>query len=228
MPEADLQQILARAEGNPFFIEELVAATEVSSGALPGDLADLLLVRLEQIDDDGRLLVRAASVAGRRVSHDLLAYGTALDEAALETALRAAIEANILIAVGADGYAFRHALLAEAIYQDLLPGERVRLHAKYAEALAAHRAEGSAAELSRHARASHDLVTAARASVEAGDEAMAVGGPEEALRHYELALELLADPGVAAGVAADPDASDRLNRIELVLRASSRRRRLVT
>jgi DNA-binding CsgD family transcriptional regulator/tetratricopeptide (TPR) repeat protein len=221
MPEPPLQQILARAEGNPFFIEELVAATEVSGGALPGDLADLLLVRLEQIDDEGRLVVRAASVAGRRVSHTLLAYGTALDEAALEAALRAAIEANILIAVGADGYAFRHALLAEAIYQDLLPGERVRLHAKYAQALTAHRAEGSAAELSRHARASHDLVTATRASVEAGDEAMAVGGPEEALRHYELALELLTDPGVAVRVAADPDASDRLNRVDLVLRASS-------
>jgi DNA-binding CsgD family transcriptional regulator/tetratricopeptide (TPR) repeat protein len=221
LPESDLQHILARAEGNPFFIEELVAATEASSGTLPADLADLLLVRLEQIGDDGRLAVRAAAVAGRRVSHQLLGYGTDLDEVALEAALRAAVEANILVALGADSYAFRHALLAEAIYQDLLPGERVRLHAKYAQALAAHRAEGSAAELARHARASHDLVTATRASVEAGDEAMAVGGPEEAIRHYELALELLTDPTVAAGVEGDHDASDQLNRVELVLRASA-------
>ena len=188
---------------------------------MPTDLADLLLVRLEQIGDDGRLVVRAASVAGRRVSHSLLAYGTDLDEVALEAALRVAVEANILVALGADSYAFRHALLAEAIYQDLLPGERVRLHAKYAEALASHRAEGSAAELSRHARASHDLVTATRASVEAGDEAMSVGGPEEATRHYELALELLADPSVAAGVGEDRDAPDYLDRVELVLRASA-------
>lgn len=221
MPEREQRQILARAEGNPFFIEELVAATEVSGGALPADLADLLLVRLEQIGEDGRLVVRAASVAGRQVSHTLLAHGTDLDEAALDGALRAAVEANILVALGGDGYAFRHALLAEAIYQDLLPGERVRLHAKYAEALATHRTEGSAAELSRHARASHDLITATRASVEAGDEAMAVGGPEEAIRHYELALELLTDPGVAAGVGVDPDAPDHLDRVELVLRASS-------
>lgn len=221
MPERNLQQILARAEGNPFFIEELVAASEVTGGQLPTDLADLLLVRLEQLGDDGRHAIRAASVAGRRVSHQLLAHGTDLDEAALDTALRAAVEANILVALGADGYAFRHALLAEAIYQDLLPGERVRLHAKYAEALANRRVEGSAAALSRHARASHDLVTATRASVEAGDEAMAVGGPEEAIRHYELALELLSDPTVAAGVGDDPGDPDHVDRVDLVVKASA-------
>ena len=214
--EPELLRILARAEGNPFFIEELVAATTVG-GALPTDLADLLLVRLEQIGDDGQLVVRAAAVAGRRVSHELLAFGAELDDAALDAAVRAAVEANILVALGDDGYGFRHALLAEAVYQDLLPGERVRLHAAYAAALAGHQVEGSAAELSRHARASHDLITATRASIEAGDEAMTVGGPEDALHHYELALELLGDPRVAAGVGADPDAP---NRVTLVVRAS--------
>ncbi|HEX3823081.1 MAG TPA: AAA family ATPase [Mycobacteriales bacterium] len=221
LAEAELRHILARAEGNPFFIEELVAATEVSTGLLPIDLADLLLVRLEQIGEAGRLTVQAAAVAGRRVSHTLLAYGSNLDNTALETALRAAVDANILVALGADGYGFRHALLAEAIYQDLLPGERVRLHAAYAEALATHRAEGSAAELARHARASHDLVTAARASVQAGDEAMAIGGPEEAIRHFELALELLADPRVAAGVSETDDDEASIDRVGLVIRASN-------
>jgi DNA-binding CsgD family transcriptional regulator/tetratricopeptide (TPR) repeat protein len=216
IPEPELLRILNRAEGNPFFIEELVAAAMVG-GALPTDLADLLLVRLEQIGDDGRLVVRAASVAGRRVSHELLAFGAELDNAALDAAVRVAVEANILVALGDDGYGFRHALLAEAVYQDLLPGERVRLHAAYAAALASHQVEGSAAELSRHARASHDLITATRASIEAGDEAMTVGGPEDALHHYELALELLGEPLVAAGVAADPDAPDR---VTLVVRAS--------
>jgi DNA-binding CsgD family transcriptional regulator len=216
MPEPEQLRILARAEGNPFFIEELVAAATVG-GALPTDLADLLLVRLEQIGDDGRLVVRAAAVAGRRVSHELLARGAELDNSALDAAVRAAVEANILVPLGDDGYGFRHALLAEAVYQDLLPGERVRLHAAYAAALASHDVQGSAAELSRHARAAHDLIAAARASIEAGDEAMTVGGPEDALHHYELALELLGDPHVAAGVAADPDAP---NRVTLVVRAS--------
>jgi DNA-binding NarL/FixJ family response regulator len=218
--DRDLGLIVARAEGNPFFIEELVAAVEVSGGELPANLADLLLVRLDQLNDDGRLVVRAASVAGRRVPHDLLARGAGLDAAALDAAVRAAVEANVLVATGSDGYAFRHALLAEAVYQDLLPGERVRLHASYAQALATHQADGTAAELARHALASHDLVTALRASIRAGDEAMVVGGPDEAARHYELALALLADPLVADAVAAVDDHKHRLDPIDLVLRAS--------
>lgn len=219
LDEADLQRILARAEGNPFFIEELVAASEVSGGELPADLADLLLVRLDQISDDARLAVRAAAVAGRRVSHALLAKGTELPYAALDAALRVAVEANILVPTDAEGYAFRHALLAEAIYQDLLPGERVRLHAAFAAALASDEVEGSAAELARHARASHDLITATKASIEAGDDAMSVGGPEEASHQYELALELLADPHVAAKIAADDP--DGISRVDLVIRASN-------
>jgi DNA-binding CsgD family transcriptional regulator/tetratricopeptide (TPR) repeat protein len=218
--DRDLGLIVARAEGNPFFIEELVAAVEVSGGELPANLADLLLVRLDQLNDDGRLVVRAASVAGRRVPHDLLARGARLDDAALDAAVRAAVEANVLVAVGGDGYAFRHALLAEAVYQDLLPGERVRLHASYAQALATHQADGTAAELARHALASHDLVTALRASIRAGDEAMVVGGPDEAARHYELALALLADPAVSDAAAADDDHTHRIDPIDLVLRAS--------
>ncbi len=218
LPGSEVQRIVERAEGNPFFVEELVAAAEAGDGWLPTELADLLLVRLDQLDDDGRLAVRAASVVGRRVPHDLLARGAGMETAALDRALRAAVEANVLVGVGVDGYAFRHALLAEAVYQDLLPGERVRLHAAYAKALIAREADGTAAELARHARAAHDLVTATRASVQAGDEAMMVGGPDEATAHYELALELLTDPDVAAAVASGDDGIDQ---VALAVRASA-------
>jgi DNA-binding CsgD family transcriptional regulator/tetratricopeptide (TPR) repeat protein len=220
LAERDRQHILARAEGNPFFIEELVAASAMSGGRLPTDLADLLLVRLERLDDDARLVVRAASVAGRQVSHALLAEGTALDGAALEAAVRAAVEANILVSVDGTNYTFRHALLAEAIYEDLLPGERVRLHAAYAEALNDQRVDGSAAELARHSLESHDLVTGVRASIEAGKDAMAVGGPEEATVHYERALDLLADPAVAAPLS-NPDEPGYVDRVGLVVKASN-------
>ncbi len=215
--EAEIRHVIERAEGNPFFVEELLAAAESGGGRLPGDLADLMLVRLDKLDDDGRLAVRAVSVLGRRAPHDLLARGSSLSEGALERALRAAVEANVLVAEGSDAYAFRHALVAEAVYQDLLPGERARLHAAYAKALASRDARGTAAELARHARASHDLTTAAIASIRAGDEAMAVGGPDEAASHYELALELVADPEVARSVVA---ASEGLDQVGLVMRAS--------
>jgi DNA-binding CsgD family transcriptional regulator/tetratricopeptide (TPR) repeat protein len=203
LPEAELRRIVERSEGNAFFTEELVAAAELGSRLLPTDLADLLLVRLDQLDEATRLVVRAAAVAGRRVPHELLVAVVDLDELGLERALRSAVETNVLVPVGADGYAFRHALLAEAVYDDLLPGERVRVHGAYVAALLSGDAPGTAAELARHARAAHDPTTAARASIQAGDEAMTVAGPDEAARHYEVALELLADPELAASSDVD-------------------------
>ena len=98
---------------------------------------------------------------------------------------------NIMVA-GSKTYTFRHALLGEAVYDDLLPGERVRLHGQYVAALAAG-GRGTAAEMARHARRAMDFDRAATAGIEAGDEAVSVGGPDEAARHYEHALELLED-----------------------------------
>ena len=203
LTDGEVQAIVARAEGNAFFAEELVGAATGGSagpGGLPEDLADLLLVRLDRLDDAAREVVRAAACSGRRVSHAMLAAVVGLDDDELDRALRGAVEQNVLARLGDDSYAFRHALLAEAVHDDLLPGERVRLHAAYAAALLERRVDGTAAELARHARAAHDRRTAVQASIQAGEEAMSVGGPEEAAHHYETALELLADDGVADDV----------------------------
>ena len=142
-------------------------------------------------------MIRAASVAGRRVPHPMLAEVAGSRRSTprpwrFGQPSRAMCSYPSAPRIG-PGYAFRHALLGEAVYDDLLPGERVRLHAGYVAALRS--LGGTAAELARHARAAHDVPTAVKASIEAGDEAFAVGGPEEAARHYEVALELLAEPG---------------------------------
>ncbi len=205
MAERDVRDVVERAEGNAFFAEELVAAGRRNGRMLSTDLADLLLVRIDQLDESTRLVVRAASVAGRRVSHELLSRVVGLSEPELETALRGAVDGNVLVAVRPDGYAFRHALLAEAVYGDLLPGERVRLHAAYAKALAAGNSGGTAAELARHAQFGQDLPTAIRAGIQAGDEAMAVGGPDEAAHHYEVALELVTHAGARPSELTDVD-----------------------
>ncbi len=197
LPESDVAAIVARAEGNAFFVEELVGAG-ASGAALPEDLAGLLLVRVDRLGAAGRTVVRAVAAAGRRVAHDLLAEATGLDATVLEEGLRDSVDRNVLVSVRDDSYAFRHALLGEAVYDDLLPGERVRLHTAYAEVLGAGRFRGAAAELARHARLAGDLATALQASVEAGDEAASVGGPDEAAQHYQQALTLL-NQGVAAG-----------------------------
>ncbi len=195
----EVDDIVDRAEGNAFFVEELVGAAAGPGRWVPAELADVLLVRLDRLDETARQVARAASVAGRRVSHDMLAAAAGLDSAALDTGLRGAVETNVLVA-DERGYAFRHALLGEAVYDDLLPGERVRLHAAYAEALSSGTAAGTAAELARHARLALDLATALTASIRAGDEASAVGGPDEAAHHYQQALELLTDPERARDV----------------------------
>ncbi|WP_175507315.1 helix-turn-helix transcriptional regulator [Nocardioides alpinus] len=189
LSEAEYVSIADRAEGNPFFVEELVGAAR--SGQVPGELADVLLVHLDRLDETTRRVVRIVSVAGRQVSHGLLAAVSDLDATALETALRSAVEAHVLVASRGGTYAFRHALLGEAVYDDLLPGERVRLHADFVSALGEGRAVGTAAELAQHARRADDRPVAIRASMEAGEEALAVGGPSEAATHFLDALELI-------------------------------------
>jgi DNA-binding CsgD family transcriptional regulator len=214
LAEADLKAIVTRAEGNAFFAEELVAATELGGSALPDDLASLLMVRVDQLGEDARQVVRAASCAGRQVSHELLAAVVRLDAPRLDGALREAVDSNVLVPAGGS-YSFRHALLGEAVYDDLLPGERVRIHAAYVDALCANVAVGTAAELARHARAAHDVLTAVKASIDAGDDAMAVGGPDDAARHYEVALELLGNPAHAHDGLQDFDV------VSLTVRAGS-------
>jgi len=202
LSEAELGDIVGRAEGNAFFVEELTSAAAGPGRWVPSDLADVLLVRLDRLDDTARQVVRAASVSGRRVAHDMLAAVSGLDAAALDEGLRKAVEMNVLTA-GDGRYAFRHALLGEAVYDDLLPGERVRLHERYVAALLSGAASGPAAELARHARLAMDLDTALTASIQAGNEASQVGGPGEAAYHYQQALELLVDPRRSAEVDLD-------------------------
>ncbi|MHA3703558.1 helix-turn-helix transcriptional regulator [Jatrophihabitans sp. YIM 134969] len=186
-----VRSIIDRADGNAFYAEELATSADGSAGpAVPPDLADLLLVRVDRLSDAGRTVARVLSVAGRPTPHDLVGVVSGLTDAALDDALRETVDAHLVEARG-EGYAFRHALMGEAVDDDLLPGERVRLHTAFARALADDPSLGSYAELALHARASHDLATAYDAGVRAGDEAFGVGAPAEAGRHYELALELV-------------------------------------
>ncbi|CAN5184896.1 helix-turn-helix transcriptional regulator [soil metagenome] len=200
LPEAEIADVIARAEGNAFFVEELTSAAADPGSFIPADLADVLLVRLDRLDDHARQVVRTASASGRRVTHGLLEATADLAPDALDEGLRGAVEMNVLVPER-DGYAFRHALLGEAVYDDLLPGERARLHGRYVDALRDGTARGTAAELARHARLAMDKTTALTASVRAGNEASAVGGHDEAAYHYQQALELMSGRSALSGDA---------------------------
>lgn len=193
---AAVDAIVARADGNPFFAEELLAAHELGEPGLPEDLADLLLIRVDALDDDARAVVRAASVAARNVTHDVLGPVTGLSAGAVDSGLRAALDAHVLTPAGG-GYHFRHALLGEAVYDDLLPGECVRLHSRFVEILREAELPGAAAALAHHARAAGQREVAVEAAIHAGDEALSGAGPADAAAHFQDALTLLAE-GVEA------------------------------
>ncbi|MER7544118.1 AAA family ATPase [Actinomadura sp.] len=212
-----VERVHRRSEGNPFYAGELYSAEpDLREGAaeLPSGLADLLLSRVERLSDAGQRVVRVAAVAGRRVDDELVRRVSGLDEAAVGEALREVVSHQLLVPSGT-GYTFRHALLREAVYADLLPGERTRLHADFARLLADLPAgtRGSAAELAHHSLAAHDLPAAFAASVRAGREADRLGAPAEAFGHYERALELWeAVPGAEEAAGTD--------RIRLALNAA--------
>jgi DNA-binding CsgD family transcriptional regulator/tetratricopeptide (TPR) repeat protein len=197
-PPADVvDRVFARAEGNPFFTEELLAAVYAGSRELPATSSDLLRGRIQAVSEPARQALRVAAVIGRRARHRLLAAVAGADGDRLEKALREAVAEKLLVTrPGDDSYEFRHALLREVAYADLLPGERARLHGEVAAALAAHpgwvggtRAT-VAAELAHHWDAAGDLERALPAAVEAGHQAERAYAFAEAQRHFERALEL--------------------------------------
>lgn len=122
LPDTTVRRIVERAEGNAFYAEELLAATDSEPAGVPGGLADVLLIRFEQLSDTAQQVLRTAAVAGRRVEHDVLREAVGLPEEELESALREAVGRQLLVAGDDDTYSFRHALAREAVYADLLPG----------------------------------------------------------------------------------------------------------
>ena len=189
LPAALTDEIVVRSEGNPFFAEELLAAAGDESGELPRRLRDLLLQRVARLDPQTQGLLRLAAAAGREVGYPLLRAAAPLPEQEVRESLRQAVEHGVLVAEQeTSSFRFRHALLAQAIYTTILPGEREELHVRVADELVA--AGATAAELAPHWEAAGRATEALSASVEAAREAEAVFGLAEALAHLERALAL--------------------------------------
>ncbi len=186
--------ICARSEGNPFFAEELLAAARGGEQSLPPVLRDVLLQRFDRLGVEARAVLRVAAASSREIPYRLLAAVVPYDAHDLVEVLREAVEGGLLVADPAAGtFRFRHALLAEAIYSTVLPGEREAIHGRLAQALVddpASAASSISGELAHHWAAAGRCAEALRASVAAARDAEAVAGKTEALRHLERALEL--------------------------------------
>ncbi len=200
-PAPDLvDSIVRRSDGNAFFAEELAAAAETRPrhGGLPRTLRDVLIVRLSGRSAACTRVIETASVIGREVHHDLLSEVCGLTASDLASALRETVDAQLLTSDqdAPDRYRFRHALVQEAAYGQLLSAERRSIHAACARALEARPtgAGGAAAsrlaELAHHWRAADDPGRALRAAIAAGDASLAVYAFAEAGRQYEHAIEM--------------------------------------
>jgi DNA-binding CsgD family transcriptional regulator/tetratricopeptide (TPR) repeat protein len=195
-----VERIWRRSEGNAFFAEELLAASHQGDGGgrgLPPSLQNVLLSRVQVLPDEAQATLRLAAAAGVRVEHELLAAVSELHEVDLLAALREAVAHQVLVPDPAtETYAFRHALTQEALYAELLPGERARLHADFARVLAErpelaeHDRVAAPARLAYHWVRAHDPARALPAAVEAGLQSEAAYGFADAQGHFQLALEL--------------------------------------
>ena len=213
-----IDRVYERSEGNAFFTEEVLAA-DGSAGELSVGIRDVLLAHVATLSDATQALLRIASAAGSRIPTRTLAQVADRQESDLAELLREAVEGHILVPVDDsrdEVFAFRHALVREAVYGELLPGERTRIHGRYAEALAS--AAGSrlgihAAELAYHSFAAHDVARALEASILAAEEAEGVRAFGDAHAHFERALEIW---------ESVPDAESRtgLDRIGVLERAA--------
>ncbi len=191
-----------RAQGNPFFIEQFTACGDPVCSEIPTSLRDLLLTRVDQLPEPAQQVLRVAAVGGTQFGHELLTRVAGVEESALESALRTIVAAQLVVFDPDGGYEFRHALVREAVHDDLLPGEHARLHARYAATLEAEphlvEIDRAAAEIAHHWYAAHDhpraLLSAKRAADEAGRR-FAVG---EQARLLDRVIELWEDVPSAA------------------------------
>jgi DNA-binding NarL/FixJ family response regulator len=192
---AVVDDIAARSDGNPFFVEELLAARDAhGAGGLPGTLRDVLLSPLDSLPEGTRRLVDVIAAVGHPVEHRLLELVTGCDRAELSERLRPAVDHHLLVEDRDGRCGFRHALTQEAVYDELLASERVGLHRRIAETLSAHRqlsdGENVDAELAHHWSAAEALPEAFAASLGAAERSVQMGAHDAGLGHYERALAL--------------------------------------
>ncbi|GIF37623.1 helix-turn-helix transcriptional regulator [Actinoplanes xinjiangensis] len=199
--------ISRRAQGIPFFIEQFAASADPRCGDIPDTLRDLLLSRADQLPDPAQRVLRVAAVGGIRFGHELLTRVAGVDETTLESALRAAVAAQLIVTDPHGGYEFRHALVREAVHDDLLPGERARLHARYAQAIETEphlvEADRAPAEIAHHWFSARDHARALVAAHRAADAAGCRYAFAERARLLDRMLELwdqVPDPAPLVGV----------------------------
>jgi DNA-binding CsgD family transcriptional regulator len=197
-----------RTSGNPFFLEELLRALPghdleaLVEQPLPWSLADVLRRQVDDLDPLSHRIVEAATVLGHRIPFDLLADVTGAAEDELIGVLRDLVTRGVLVESGEDEFAFRHALVREAIAGRLLGRQRRRLHEAALDALLGRDSAADPAMVAHHARGAgryDDMIAAARRGAALH---LSIGSAYPALQLAEMGLdEAPDDTGLLAAAA---------------------------
>jgi class 3 adenylate cyclase/predicted ATPase len=211
MPEPVLDRIIEKADGVPLFIEELTSsmmsaplrtrgtferAPQLTSLRVPDTLSDALMERLDRVAPSRRL-VQIAAVIGREFSYDLLSAASRIGDDDMLSALSLLEQADIIYRVGISPslrFAFKHALLCDAIYDSLLRSKRQQIHADIAAVLEhgfSGLTENQPQILAYHHQEAGNHQSAIRYWFESGQSALAHSANVEAIASFRKALHLL-------------------------------------
>jgi class 3 adenylate cyclase/predicted ATPase len=152
LPEAVVEQIVARAQGVPLFVEEITRSVltsrsldgtnelhfdDAASFTIPATLQDSLVARLDRLGP-AKDVALAASIIGQQFSSELLGAIVSLEPRLLAAALQQLVDSDVVAQGGVPPnatYSFKHALIRDAAYQTILKSRKRDLHGRLAEAL---------------------------------------------------------------------------------------------
>ena len=180
-------QVFARGQGNPFFTEQLVASA-ADGGGVPHRLARLLSARVRAVSPPAQEAITALAVIGRSIPIEALRVVTLQDEEGSLAAVRE-LEAASLTVRTARGLGPRHALLAEALLEEL-PGLPAAYHRRVAAALESLDDPATIPEVAEHLRRAGDEEAELRVAQLAAQRARDLGAYAEAARWYRRVIEL--------------------------------------
>jgi predicted ATPase len=213
LPRDVVEDVAARTGGVPLFVEEvtrlLLDRGEGGGGiqAIPPTLQQSLMARLDRLGP-AREVAQIGSVIGRGFSYGLIRDVAGMEDAALQTALEKLAEADIVLVQGLppeSDYRFKHALIQDAAYENLLKSRRQVLHRRAAEVLRDRFADTAAAEpeaLAYHFTQAGLTHAAIEWWGKAGDQALRRSAFQEAISHLGKAIEMADKTGEGAPRAA--------------------------
>ena len=205
-------QIVNRAGGNPYFIEEIVrsmidegalivkngvfqATTKIASIIIPNTINDVLMSRIDQVEEATRDVIMIAATVGRTFQDRIIRdVAEGIDD--IDARLSYLKEMQIISAYERTGeieYRFKHGLAQEAVYFSMLPRKRRKIHlmvAKSIEKNFTNKLHDYYGILSYHFNKGEDFDKAEAYMLMAGNEAMKISASNEALNYYKMAMEL--------------------------------------